>query len=141
MRPAYSLLFAFSLTILPALHAEKIDNRNFAIDTCFPTQNEIQLAEVRARLYCAKHASCLGAEPRFLAVDTSKLFPGEIQDLYPKLWQMRQRLHDVEASCNLRAGAAVSGRRADLACKSMCLARYKLPPQLSSSSFSIFERC
>jgi hypothetical protein len=85
MRPTHSLLFAFSLAILPALHAEKIDNRNFAIDTCFPTQNEIQLAEGRAKSYCAKHASCLGAEPRFLAVDTSKLFPGEIQDLYPKL--------------------------------------------------------
>ena len=45
MSQAYSLLFAFSLTILPALHAEKIDNRNCAIDTCFPTPNEIQLAE------------------------------------------------------------------------------------------------
>jgi len=40
MSPTYSLLFAFFLTILPALHAEKIDNRNFAIDTCFPTPNE-----------------------------------------------------------------------------------------------------
>ena len=45
MSPTYALLFAFSLTIPPALHAEKIDNRNFAIDTCFPTPNEIQLAE------------------------------------------------------------------------------------------------
>ena len=85
MRPTYSLLFAFSLTVVPALHAEKIDNRNFAIDTCFPTQNDIQLAEGRARSYWAKHASRFGAEPRFLAVDTSKLLPGEIQDLYPKL--------------------------------------------------------
>jgi hypothetical protein len=85
MRPIYSLLFAFSLTILPALHAEKIDNRNFAIDTCFPTQNEIQLAEGRARSYWAKNASRFGAESSFLAVDTSKLLPGEIQDLYPKL--------------------------------------------------------
>ena len=85
MRPTYSLLFAFSLTILPALHAEKIDNRNFAIDTCFPTQNEIRLAEGRARSYWAKNASRFGAEPSFLAVDTSKLLPGEIQDLYPKL--------------------------------------------------------
>jgi hypothetical protein len=85
MRPSYALLFAFSLSILPALHAEKIDNRNFAIDTCFPTQNEIRLAEGRVRSYWAKHASRFGAEPRFLAVDTSKLLPGEIQDLYPKL--------------------------------------------------------
>ena len=85
MSPTYALLFAFSLTILPALHAEKIDNRNFAIDTCFPTPNEIQLAEGRTRAYWAKHASRFGAEPRFLAVETSKIFPGEVQDLWPKL--------------------------------------------------------
>ena len=85
MRPTYSLFFAFSLTILPALHAEKIDNRNFAIDTCFPTQNEIQLAEGRVRSYWAKNASHFGAEPNFLAVEASKLLPGEIQGLYPKL--------------------------------------------------------
>ena len=77
MSRTYSLLFAFSLTILPALHAEKIDNRNFAIDTCFPTPNEIQLAEGRTRAYWAKHASRFGAEPRFLAVETSKIFPGQ----------------------------------------------------------------
>jgi hypothetical protein len=85
MSRTYSLLFAFSLTILPALHAEKIDNRNFAIDTCFPTPNEIQLAEGRTRAYWAKHSSRFGAEPSFLAVETSKIFPGEVQNLWPKL--------------------------------------------------------
>ena len=79
------LLFAFSLTILPAHHAEKIDNRNFAIDTCFPTPNAIQLAEGRARAYWVKHAARFGPEPRFLAVETSKVFPSEVQNLYPKL--------------------------------------------------------
>ena len=72
MRPIYSLLFACSLTIIPALHAEKIDNRNFAIDTCFPNQNEIQLAEGRARSYWAKNASRFGAEPSLLAVEITK---------------------------------------------------------------------
>jgi hypothetical protein len=85
MRPGYSLLFAFSLTLLPALHAEKIDNRNFAIDTCFPNPNAIRLAEGRARAYWAIHASRYGADPRFLAVQTSKVFPSEVQDLWPKL--------------------------------------------------------
>ncbi|MBV8378702.1 MAG: hypothetical protein JO279_17030 [Verrucomicrobia bacterium] len=85
MRQTYWLLTAVSLTILPTLQAEKIDQRNFAIDTCFPTPNEIQLAEGRARCYWAKHALAFGADPRFLAVDTSTLFAGEIQDLYPKL--------------------------------------------------------
>jgi hypothetical protein len=85
MRPTYSLLFALSLTILPALHAEKIDYRNFAIDTCFPSPNAIQIAEGRARAYWAKHAARFGSEPRYLAVETSKVFPSEVQDLWPKL--------------------------------------------------------
>ena len=85
MRPTFSLFLALSLTILPALRAERIDNRNFAIDTCFPTRNEIRLAEGRTRAYWAKHASRFGTEPRLLAVETSKIFPGEVQDLWPKL--------------------------------------------------------
>jgi hypothetical protein len=70
---------------LPAFDAEKIDNRDFAIDTCYPTQNEIMLAEARARRFWAKHSSRFGAEPRFLAVETSKIFPGEVQELWQKL--------------------------------------------------------
>jgi hypothetical protein len=44
-------LFALFLPALPAVDAEKIDNRDFAIDTCFPTPNEIQLAEGRTRVF------------------------------------------------------------------------------------------
>ena len=43
------LCFAFLCIALPTVRAEKIDNRNFAIDTCYPTPNEIRLAEERAR--------------------------------------------------------------------------------------------
>jgi hypothetical protein len=85
MNPTYYLLFAFSLTVLSAVHAEKIDNRNFAIDTCYPTPNEIRLAEERARNYWTKNAARYGSNPVYLAVETSKIFPGEVQDLSPKL--------------------------------------------------------
>ena len=85
MNPTFYLLFAFSFTVLAIVRAERIDNRNFAIDTCFPNPNAIQLAEGRARAYWVKYASRFGAEPRFLAVETSKVFPGEVQNLYPKL--------------------------------------------------------
>ena len=77
--------FALLLTTLPELRAEKIDNRNFAIDTYYPTPNEVQLAEQRARKYWAKHASRFGNNPFYLAVETSKIFPGEVQDLWLKL--------------------------------------------------------
>ncbi len=85
MSRTYCLLFALLLLVLPTLHAEKIDYRNFAIDTCYPSPNAIRLAEGRARAYWAKHAARFGAEPKFLAVETSKVFPGEVQDLWTKL--------------------------------------------------------
>ena len=78
-------LLCFCLLMFGCAGRDTVDNRNFAIDTCFPTQNEIQLAEGRTRSYWAKHASSFGPEPGLLAVDTSRPFPGEIQDLYPKL--------------------------------------------------------
>ena len=72
------LCFALLSLALPALKAEKIDNRNFAIDTFSPTQNEIRLAEQRARNYWAKHAARFGSNPVYLAVEASKIFPGLI---------------------------------------------------------------
>jgi len=85
MSQTYSFFIALFLTILPTLHAERIDHRDFAIDTCYPNPNAILLAEGRTKAYWAKYASRFGAEPRFLAVETSKVFPGEVQDLWTKL--------------------------------------------------------
>jgi hypothetical protein len=79
------LCFVFLFFSLPTLHAKKLDNRNFAIDTCCPTPNEIRLAEERTRNYWAKNAARFGPSPVYLAVVTSKIFPGEIQLLWPKL--------------------------------------------------------
>jgi hypothetical protein len=79
------LFFALLLTDLQLLRAEKIDNRNFAIDTCYPTPNEIRLAELRARKYWEKHGARFGSNPVYLAVETSKIFPSEVQGLWPKL--------------------------------------------------------
>jgi hypothetical protein len=79
------LFYVVLFFALPTLRAEKIDNRNFAIDTYYPTPNEIRLAEARARNYWAKHAAHFGSNPVYLAVKTSKIFPGEVQLLWPKL--------------------------------------------------------
>jgi len=64
---------------------QNMDCRDFAIDTCYPTANEIHLAEERVRSYWARHAARFGAEPRFLAVETTAIFSSEIQDLGLKL--------------------------------------------------------
>jgi hypothetical protein len=65
--------------------SDRVDNRNFAIDTYNPTPNEIQLAEQRARKYWATHAARFGSNPVYLAIETSKVFPSEVQLLWPKL--------------------------------------------------------
>ena len=77
--------FALLLFAIPALRAEKIDNRNFAVDICNPTSNEIRLGEARARNYWAKHSARFGPNPVYLAVETSKIFPSEVQNLWSKL--------------------------------------------------------
>jgi hypothetical protein len=79
------LFLALYLATLQSLCAERIDNRNFAIDTYYPKQNEMQLAEQRARRYWAKHAAKFGANPAYLAIETSAIFPAQVQGLWPKL--------------------------------------------------------
>ena len=86
MRRTALIILLFFLPALSNLRAEKVDNRNFAIDTYYPTPNEINLAEARARRYWHKNAVRFGPEPVYLAVDPTKIFPSEIvQDLWPKL--------------------------------------------------------
>ena len=75
----------FSAIMLGCAETDSVDHRNFAIDTYYPTLNEIQLAEQRAREYWAKHAERFGSTPVYLAVQTSKIFPSEVQLLWPKL--------------------------------------------------------
>jgi hypothetical protein len=70
------LLICLCTTLLGCAASDGVDNRNFAIDTYFPTANEIQLAEGRARNYWARNGARFGPEPRYLAVETSStLFP------------------------------------------------------------------
>ena len=79
------LLLCFCAIMFGCAGRDSVDQRNFAIDTYYPTPNEIQLAEQRARNYWAKHAARFGSNPVYLAVQTSKIFPSEVQLLWPKL--------------------------------------------------------
>jgi hypothetical protein len=67
MSRAGVLFSALLLTALPELRAEKIDNRNFAIDTYYATPNEIQLAGhfVSNREFIAVDTPPLGGVARF----------------------------------------------------------------------------
>jgi hypothetical protein len=77
------ILICICLTIVGCAPSDGFDNRNFAIDTYSPTPNEIQLAEGHGRNYWARNGARFGPEPKYLAVDTSNLFP--YGGLYPKL--------------------------------------------------------
>jgi hypothetical protein len=75
-------LFCGCSTVNPA----KIDTSDWAIDTYFPSRNEIARAEERAKEFWRKNSARYGNEPHYLAIDTTKLLDGEIvQDLWPKL--------------------------------------------------------
>jgi len=76
-------LICLCLIVLGCAASNSVDYRNFAIDTYSPSRNEIQLAEASARNYWARNGSRFGPEPKYLAVETSKVFPYE--GLYPKL--------------------------------------------------------
>jgi hypothetical protein len=78
-------LVCLCTTMIGCAESDRVDNRNFAIDTYNPTPNEIQLAEQRARKYWATHAARFGSNPVYLAIETSKVFPSEVQLLWPKL--------------------------------------------------------
>ena len=66
--------------------SDRVDNRNFAIDTYYPTPNEIRLAEQRAQRYWQRNAQRFPNSTRYLAVYTTSVLQTEIiQDLYAKV--------------------------------------------------------
>src|SRR5438876_12087010 len=65
--------------LISCIQSDRVDDRNFAIDTYYPTPNEVQLAEQRARKYWAKHATRFGSNPAYLAIVTSTVFPAQVQ--------------------------------------------------------------
>jgi hypothetical protein len=68
-----------------SFNSGRVDRRNFAIDTYFPTPNEARLAEARGREYLTQNASRLGAGTPYLAIDAAIIFPEDVQNLYAKL--------------------------------------------------------
>jgi hypothetical protein len=65
--------------------AEAVDQRDFSIDSFWPTPNEVRVAEKRVQVYWTKHKAEYEANTRYLAVEAATIFPAEVQDLWPKL--------------------------------------------------------
>ena len=68
-------LLCFCTIMLGCAERDSVDHRNFAIDTYYPTPNEIQLAEQRARNYWAKHADAFWLKPGLSGCTDLKDFP------------------------------------------------------------------
>jgi len=66
-------LIGLCLIVVGCAARNSADYRNFAIDTYFPKPHDIQVAEASARNYWARNRSRFGPEPRYLAVETSKV--------------------------------------------------------------------
>ena len=75
---SFLFVFAMLLSACGTFDSTKADKRDFAVDTYYPTSNEIRLAEQRARQYWQKNGSRLGTETRYLAVTASSLLAGEL---------------------------------------------------------------
>ena len=77
-----SSLLLFFLSVLVSgcstFSSTQADQRDFAVDTYYPSANEMHLAEQHARQYWQKNVSRFGAEPRYLAVTASSILAAEL---------------------------------------------------------------
>ena len=83
----FSVLFLCLLLPLSGCTvSDRVDNRNFAVDTYSPTPNEIQLAQRRAQRYWQKNSKQFSQTTTYLAVPAMSIGQGEFgPDLDPKL--------------------------------------------------------
>jgi hypothetical protein len=86
MKSIYIMLLCLCPPLVGWAVADKVDNRNFAVDNYYPNRNEIHAAQQRVQRYCQNNWQGSPSPTRYLAVYTTSAFLGSIvQDLYPKL--------------------------------------------------------
>ena len=86
MKPVKILFMCLCLQLLGCANSERVENRDYAFDTYYPTANEIQLAQQRAQRYWQKNSQRFQGETQYLAVNTTSVVEGDVnQDLYSKL--------------------------------------------------------
>jgi hypothetical protein len=86
MNPSKVLFMCLWLPLLGCANSDRVENRNYAFDTYYPTPNEIQLAQKRAQRYWQKNSRRFKNPTQYLAVNTTSVVEGDVnQDLYSKL--------------------------------------------------------
>jgi hypothetical protein len=82
----FKILMVLCLSLLGCADSERVENRDYAFDTYYPTPNEIQLAQQRAQRYWQKNAGRFTTPTKYLAVYTTSVVQRDVnQDLYSKL--------------------------------------------------------
>jgi hypothetical protein len=80
------LFICLCLLLLGCANSERVENRDYAFDTYYPTPNEIQLAQQRAQRYWQKNSQRFKSVTRYLAVYATSVVQGDVnQNLYSKL--------------------------------------------------------
>jgi len=80
------LWMCLCLPLFGCANSEKVENRDYAFDTYYPTPNEIQLAQKRAQRYWEKNSQRFKDSTKYLAVYATSIVQGDVnQDLYAKL--------------------------------------------------------
>ena len=86
MNPLKILFICLGLSLFGCANSERVDNRDYAFDTYYPTPNEIQLAQQRAQRYWQKNSQRFTSPTRYLAVEVTSVVQGDVnQNLYSKL--------------------------------------------------------
>jgi hypothetical protein len=98
------LLLCFCLLIVGCASSEKIENRDYAFDTYYPTPNEIQLAQKRAQRYWTKNSLREKSPTKYLAVYATSVVQGDVnQGLYAKLINSKTTTNFFETYSSLNA--------------------------------------
>jgi hypothetical protein len=104
VRRLRKFLICLCLLLAGCANSEKVDNRNYAFDTYYPTPNEIQLAQKRVERYWAKNARQLKNSTKYLAVNVTSIDQGDVnQDLYSKLINSQTTTNFFETYSSLNA--------------------------------------
>jgi hypothetical protein len=92
------------LPLFGCANSERIENRDYAFDTYYPTPNEIQLAQRRAQRYWQKNSQRFKNPTKYLAVYVTSIVQGDVnQDLYSKLMNSETTTSFFETYSSLNA--------------------------------------
>jgi len=113
VKPLKILLMCLFLPLFGCANSDRVENRNYAFDTYFPTPNEIQLAQQRAQRYWQKNSQRFKGETQYLAVNTTSVVEGDVnQDLYSKLINSQTTTSFFDTDSSLEASCIMIYDRA-----------------------------